>query len=120
MKEDVMTLQKYLDESLTNKNLFWELNSGEHMNLLYEALDKIQRLEDKIAEKMITIMEIRENIIDFHVNTEAFCSMTRLGELLHLSTEELREFSNSIDFAKVQERQFKRELREREKRVLGE
>lgn len=39
-----MNLDEYREKSKNNHNLFWTLQSGEHQNLLDEAIDKIDEL----------------------------------------------------------------------------
>ena len=42
----MMNLQEYI--ASTDENLFWRLGSGEHQNLLDEALERIKQLQEVI------------------------------------------------------------------------
>ncbi len=43
-----MTLEQYMKEDDSNK--FWRLSSGEHENLLDEAIEKMERYEKALKE----------------------------------------------------------------------
>jgi hypothetical protein len=51
MTEDIhtMSLDNYIRGSETDPNLFWRLDCGDHMNLLDEAIDRIEDLQEEIA-----------------------------------------------------------------------
>ena len=44
-----MNLAEYL--ASPDRNIFWRLSSGEHLNLLYEAIEEAERLQAELAEK---------------------------------------------------------------------
>ncbi len=46
-----MNLSEFIEESKRDRNLFWRLQSGEHQNLLDEAIERIEELEGYQAEK---------------------------------------------------------------------
>ncbi len=47
--EPTMTLAEYRRQAEDNANAFWYLSAGDHQNLLQEALDLIEELEEKLA-----------------------------------------------------------------------
>lgn len=62
-----MNLKEFVEEEKKDRNLFWRLQSGEHQNLLYEALDEIERLSQPLEAEVIKKnagIEFRPNIED--------------------------------------------------------
>ncbi len=45
-----MNLKEYIEALKKDDNIFWYLSSGEHQNLLDEALGKIEDLEEKLKK----------------------------------------------------------------------
>ena len=58
-----MTLAEYL--ASTDRNIFWRLSSGEHLNLLNEALEQIRQLQADLAATRAGELAYLENLAAF-------------------------------------------------------
>ena len=48
-----MNLKEFIEKSKEDSDLFWRLQSGEHQNLLDEAIERIYKLENNQAMVLI-------------------------------------------------------------------
>ena len=53
-----MTLDEFIKKYEINDNEFWILSSGEHQNLLDEAIEKIEKLEEENRLMRIVLIDI--------------------------------------------------------------
>ena len=75
-----MNLKEFIEKSKEDHNLFWRLQSGEHQNLLDEAIERInefdnpkmempsmEELKNRAIVKLETLEEIKWQIEELHL-----------------------------------------------------
>jgi hypothetical protein len=77
-----MNLKEFIEGEKKDSNLFWTLQSGEHQNLLYEAIEKMEETErllrEVLKETELSDKEARKEY--FSAITEEAAEENRKGE----------------------------------------